>query len=125
MRSIVQQKVKYEQPMAQGGHPQGAPNMTEFMTYWPYTHVELVDLGKQFQQTQGGPLLAWLLQLWDTEVGPAPVGFVRVLKREVKGLHARHHCVRVKVTPEGAQTCQSPVWVTWMQIWADLCEGAL
>ena len=59
--------------------------MIEFMTYWPYTHVELVDLGKQFQQTQGGPLLAWLLQLWDTEVGPAPVGFVRVLKKRSKG----------------------------------------
>ena len=30
---IVQQKVKHEQPMAQAGHPQGAPNVTEFIAY--------------------------------------------------------------------------------------------
>ena len=30
---IVQQKVKHEQPMAQAGHPQGAPNGTEFIAY--------------------------------------------------------------------------------------------
>ena len=29
----VQQKVRHEQPMAQGGHPQGAPSVTEFTTY--------------------------------------------------------------------------------------------
>ena len=34
-----------------GGHPQGAPDVTEFTTYWTYSQVELVDLGKQFQQT--------------------------------------------------------------------------
>ena len=27
---------------------------------WPYTQVELVDLGKQFQQMQGKTLAAWL-----------------------------------------------------------------
>ena len=32
-RPIVQQKVKYEQPMLGGGHPQGTPNVAEFMTY--------------------------------------------------------------------------------------------
>ena len=30
---IMQQKVEHEQPMAQEGHPQGAPNTPEFMTY--------------------------------------------------------------------------------------------
>lgn len=37
---IVQQKVKREQPMAQGGHPQGAPNATEFTTYRPHTQED-------------------------------------------------------------------------------------
>ena len=46
MRLIVQQKVKHEQLMAQGGYPQEIANMTEFMTYRPYTRVELVNLGK-------------------------------------------------------------------------------
>ena len=58
---IVQQKVKHEQPMAQAGHPQGAPNVTEFTMYRPYTQLELVDLGKWFWQRQGEPLAAWLL----------------------------------------------------------------
>ena len=44
--------------MAQREHPQGAPSVTEFTTYCPYTQVELVDLGKQFQQKQGEPLAA-------------------------------------------------------------------
>ena len=39
-RAMVQQKVKCEQPMAQGGHPQGAPNATEFTTYQPYTQED-------------------------------------------------------------------------------------
>ena len=30
-RSMVQQKVRHERPMAQDGHPQGAPNMTKFI----------------------------------------------------------------------------------------------
>ena len=30
---IMPQKVEHEQPMAQEGHPQGAPNTPEFMTY--------------------------------------------------------------------------------------------
>ena len=32
-RPIVQQKVMHEHVMAQGGHPQGAPSVTEFITY--------------------------------------------------------------------------------------------
>ncbi|XP_043780059.1 C4b-binding protein alpha chain-like [Cervus elaphus] len=36
-------KVKCEQPMAQGGHPQGSPKVTEFTTYRPYTQEELVN----------------------------------------------------------------------------------
>ena len=39
-RAMVQQKVKREQPMAQGGHPQGAPSATEFTTYQPYTQED-------------------------------------------------------------------------------------
>ena len=42
------QKVKHEQPVAQGGLLQGAPNVTEFMTYQSHTQVELIDLDKQF-----------------------------------------------------------------------------
>ena len=60
-RPYLQQKVKHEQPMAQGGHPQGAPSVTEFTPYCPYTQVELVNLGKQFQQKQGEPSAAQLL----------------------------------------------------------------
>ena len=30
MRPVVHQKVKHEQPMAQEGHPRGAPNVTNF-----------------------------------------------------------------------------------------------
>ena len=74
--------------------------MTEFMTYRPYTQMELVDLGKKFQQMQGGPLLAWLLQLWDTGVGPAPMGFLRVLTERSRGMHVRCHFESVK-TLEG------------------------
>lgn len=33
VRTVTYQKVKHEQPMVQGGHPQGAPIVTEFMTY--------------------------------------------------------------------------------------------
>ena len=58
---IVQQKVKREQPMAQAGHPQGAPNVTEFMIYQPYIQAELVNLCRQFQQKQGEPLATRLL----------------------------------------------------------------
>ena len=48
VRPTVMQKVKHEQPVAQGGLPQGAPNVTEFMTYQSHTQVELIDLDKQF-----------------------------------------------------------------------------
>ena len=72
-RAVIQQKVKREQPMAQGGHPQAAPSATEFTTYRPYTQEELVNSGKKFQQMHREPLAAWLLQLWDAGVGPAPV----------------------------------------------------
>ena len=36
VRPVVQQKVRHKQPMAQGGHPPGAPSVTEFTTYQPY-----------------------------------------------------------------------------------------
>ena len=62
-RAVIQQKVKREQPMVQGGHPQGAPIVTEFMTYRPYTQAELVDLGKQFWRKQGEP---WQLGFCDS-----------------------------------------------------------
>ena len=32
-RPVVQQKVKHEQLVAQAGHPQGAPNVAEFMAH--------------------------------------------------------------------------------------------
>ena len=54
-RPVVQQKVKYEQPMVQGEHPQGAPSVTEFATHQPYTQVKLVNLGMQFQKKEGEP----------------------------------------------------------------------
>ena len=47
-RPVVQQKLKHEQPVAQKGHPQGSPSVTEYTTYQPYTQAELVNLGKQF-----------------------------------------------------------------------------
>lgn len=64
----MQQKMKYEQPLAWGGggHPQEASSVTEYMTYWPYSEVELVDLGKQFWQQQEESLEACLLQPWGT-----------------------------------------------------------
>ena len=55
VRPVVQQKVKYEQPMVQGGHPQGAPSVTEFAAHPPYTQVKLVNLGMQFQKKEGEP----------------------------------------------------------------------
>lgn len=60
-RAVVQQKVKCEQPMAQGGHPQGAPKATEFTMYRPYTQEELVNSGKKFQQMHREPSAARLL----------------------------------------------------------------
>ena len=62
-----------------GGHPLGAPSATGFTTYQPYTRVEFVDLNKQFWQKQGETLAVWLLQLWDTGVGPAPMGVLWIL----------------------------------------------
>ena len=38
-------------------------------------------------------------------MGPAPVGGLQVLLREVEGWHARHHCESVK-TPEGGLSLQ-------------------
>lgn len=61
-------KLKHEQPRAPGRQLQGAPNVTEFTTYQPYTEAELVDLGKQFLQRLGELLAAGLLQLWDLGV---------------------------------------------------------
>ena len=46
MRLIIQQKVKHEQLMAQGGYLQEIANVTEFTIYRPYTQMELVNLGK-------------------------------------------------------------------------------
>lgn len=57
--TVTQHEVKREQPVVQGGHPQGAPSVTEFMTlplYW----AELAGIwGKQF----------WL------KLEPRPLGF--------------------------------------------------
>ena len=61
VRSVVQQKVKHEWPMAQGRHPQGACNVTEFTTYRPFTQAEWVDLGKQIQQGHEDMLATWVL----------------------------------------------------------------
>ena len=81
-------EAKHEQPMAQGGPSSRGPQCDWVMTYWPYTQAELVDLGKKFWQKQGETLAAWLLWLWDTGVGPEPVGGLQVLLREVEGRHA-------------------------------------
>ena len=43
VRLIVQQKVKHEQLMAQGGYLQEITNVTEFTTYRPHTQIELVN----------------------------------------------------------------------------------
>lgn len=60
----MQQNVKQEQPTARGGgHLQGAPSVTEFMTYRLYIQAELVNCCRQVQQKQ-----ACLLQLWDPGV---------------------------------------------------------
>ena len=70
----------------------------------PHTdHIqeELVNSGKKFQQTHREPLAAWLLRLRDAGVGPAPVGGLQVLLREVEGWHARHHCESVKTSERG------------------------
>lgn len=50
-----------EQPMAEVGHPQGAPMCLSFNVYQPYTQEEMVDLNKQFQPMQGETQTAWLL----------------------------------------------------------------
>ena len=44
-RSIVQQKVKHQQLMAQGRTSSRGP-WCEITTYWPYIQAELVNLGK-------------------------------------------------------------------------------
>ena len=86
-----------------GGTSSKALNMTEFMTYRPYTQMELVDLGKQFQQMQGGPLLAWLLQLWDTGVDSAPVGFLRVLTERSRRMVCKIPFWKCEDYPKGSQ----------------------
>ena len=67
-RCAAGKKVKCEQPKAKVGWGVSSrdPNVTEFMTYRPYSQVELADLGKQVQQTHRKHLEAWLLWLWDT-----------------------------------------------------------
>lgn len=42
--------------------------MTKFTSYHPYTQVELVVLGEQFQQKTSEPLVTWLLRLCDLGV---------------------------------------------------------
>ena len=61
VRPVVQHKVKHKQPMAQGRHPQGAPNVTEFMTYQPLTQAQWINLGKQIQEGHGETLATWVL----------------------------------------------------------------
>ena len=106
-----------------GGHPQGVPTMTEFTTYQPYTQVELLDLGKQFQQKQF-QLGTWLLWLWDTGVGPCLWEVCGSLLTEVEEWHVRCHFENVKTTKR-AHAGRGPIWVAWMQMWADLCGGVL
>ena len=65
--------------MTHEGHPQGAPNVTEFPTYQPRIQAVLVDLCEQFWQKEGETLAVQLLQLWDTGVAPMPVGVLWVL----------------------------------------------
>ena len=76
---LYRRKWKMSSLWQRWGHPQGAPNVTEFTVYQPYTQEELVDLSKQFQPMQGETLAAWLLWLWDTMLGPASVGVLQVL----------------------------------------------
>ena len=56
--------------------------MTEFMTYRPYSQVELADLGKQVQQTHREHLEAYGFCDFGTRVGLAPERFCRSLLRE-------------------------------------------
>ena len=72
-RSVVQQSEAWV-AYGLGGASSRGFHVTEFMMYRPYILAELVNLGKQFWQTQGETFTAWLLQLWDTGVGLAPVG---------------------------------------------------
>ncbi|XP_062943621.1 complement component C7 [Cynocephalus volans] len=57
--------MKHEQPVGPDGQQVGDPQVTQFTTYVPYTHVKLADLGRQFRQKHGETLAAWLLRLWD------------------------------------------------------------
>lgn len=85
VRTVTQHEVKREQPVVQGGHPQGAPSVTEFMTYQLYTQMELVDLGKQFWQSKGKP---WQLSFCNsgTQGGPGTSGgFCSVLTERCRG----------------------------------------
>ena len=75
----MHQKVKHEQPMAQEGHPQGAPNVTESTIYQPHTQVEFVDLGKQFQQKQRGTLGRLTFATLGHRVDLVPLGVFQVL----------------------------------------------
>lgn len=57
VKTVMQQKVKHEQPLTQDGHPQGAP--PQYIDQVP--SLTQVNLGKNFWQKQGGPLAVWLL----------------------------------------------------------------
>ncbi|XP_072817704.1 uncharacterized protein [Vicugna pacos] len=72
---VVRQRMKMEEPMAQGGIPTGPRQVTRQTTYTSYTSMELRDLAKQCKQRMGESIPAWLLRLWDdgadqTELSP-------------------------------------------------------
>ena len=51
----MQQKVEPGQPVVQGGHPQGAPNVSEFITYQPYTQQSWLTWVSSFGKRKGNP----------------------------------------------------------------------
>ena len=75
-----------------------------------------------FSKSKGKP---WQLGFCDSETqGWSGVcgGFCGSLLREVEGWYARCRFESVK-TLKGARAGRSPIWVMWIQIWADLCGG--
>ena len=95
------------------------------MSSWRIDHTfwQLVDLGKQFRQTQRETLAAWLLQLWDTGWAQC-LRISWVLTERSRGMACETPSGSVK-TPKGARAGRCPLQFMQMQLWAYLCEGVL
>ena len=121
-RPIVQQKVKYKLPTAPWVRPQGAPNVTDSRHI---DHILRWSWSTWVSSKIKGKLGSVAFVTLGQRNGPSTCGgFCRCLLREVEGQHVRCHFKSVKIL-KGAGAGRAPIYLIWMQMWADPCRGIL